>query len=95
MHETSSRPFARREHKVLRRKTVSVEGKALQVQGCKVSGSGSVSQLSHYQVSGLQSFKGSGAKTKRSHATWGTATLKFETFKNCEARFFFDASKSG
>jgi hypothetical protein len=35
MHEPSSRPFARREHKVVGWKTVSVEGK---VQGFKVSG---------------------------------------------------------
>jgi hypothetical protein len=35
MHEPSSRPFARREHKAVKRKTVSVEGK---VQGFKVSG---------------------------------------------------------
>src|SRR5208282_6279777 len=38
MHEPSSRPFARREHKAVGRKTVSVEGKAHQVQGFKVSG---------------------------------------------------------
>jgi hypothetical protein len=35
MHEPSSRPFARREHSIAGRKTVSVEG---QVQGFKVSG---------------------------------------------------------
>jgi hypothetical protein len=34
MHEPSSRPFARREHNVVGRKTVSVEGK---VPGFKVS----------------------------------------------------------